>query len=400
MSRTIRSLFSLTTLVLILLVGRSLEQTLLAWGSLVAMALIYLMIIWIPQIWWTRLKYAMAVSLLMALASLLYLSNRSSNIPGGLLLVPLVLLLAREQQRFRWFLVALAAVTMAAMCLLAPDISFTWTVLPVVIALYMSVRAINVYKEAYKLSQQNIEELRAANQELQKTYAALQEATVRSMHYAALAERTRLARVIHDGLGHHLTSLIVQLQALDIMLPGDPARAAKAMPDLLHEARKAMAEVHQAVKTWREDESRDGLVALQGIVSEYAALASFILEFKQEGELSDWPDELSVSLYRILQEALTNIMRHARATTACVQVQENEDQVILTVSDDGCYVETSPLTPGYGIKGIIERTQALGGVCYLTQNQPHGLKLQVSIPFTLPQVSPLLSQPDRTRLYG
>jgi signal transduction histidine kinase len=401
MNHTIRYLFSATTLVFLMLYGLAQQPSFKIWIGLIAMALIYLLIIWMPPTWWTRGKYLLVVAPVIAIAAIIYLSrNASIRFPSGLLLVPLVLLLAREQQNLRWFATILAILTMVAICLLGPTSLMLWTFLPVTIALYMSVRAINIYKEAYRLGQQNIEELRQAHQELAQTHAALQEATVDSMRYAALAERTRLARDIHDGLGHHLTSLIVQLQALEIMLSKDPAQAAKAVPDMLGVARKAMDEVHQAVKTWREDENGDGLIALQGLVAQYAAHAPFKISFHQDGSLSSWPDKVSVTLYRILQEALTNIMRHAEATTVQIQVKEQYEQVSLTVLDNGCYTEKTILTPGYGIKGMMERSQVLGGDLEISQEQPHGLRLQVWLPLKLHQAGAFEASPDRRLSYG
>src|SRR6266581_1551527 len=161
-----------------------------------------------------------------------------------------------------------------------------------VIALYFCIRAINIYKESYRLTQRHVQELAEAHRELQQTHAALQEASVHSMRYAALAERTRLARDMHDGIGHQLTSLIVQLQALEIMLPGDPQQAVRAVPAMLEAARQAMAEVRQAVRAWQEDESGLGLVALQGLISQCAAHSTLALEFQQDGDLLEWPVEL------------------------------------------------------------------------------------------------------------
>lgn len=167
------------------------------------------------------------------------------------------------------------------------------------IILYVCIRAINTLKEAYRLSQLHLQELDEVHRALQQMHEALQEASVHFMRYAALAERTRLARDMHDGLGHQLAS------------------------------------------------------------------------------------EVSVALYRILQEALTNIMRHAEATAACIQIQEHNQQVILTVSDNGCYTEKTELSPSFDIKGIMERSQSLGGSCTFAQNQPHGLRVQVTLPSTL-----------------
>ena len=381
MNPFIRNLFSATTLLLVALYALSIPHDPLAWSLLSCMALLYLGIIWLPLSWWTPARYVLGVSLMIALAGILILMLPSSHdLTSGLLLVPLILLLAREQGQQRSLATLLAVLTMVAMVGLAYGSAYTWTLLAVVIALYMSVRAINIYKQAYQLSQQNIEALRAAHQKLQETHDALQAATMDSMRYAALAERARLAREIHDGLGHQLSSLIVQLQALEIMLPDDPAQAQQAVPSMLSSARTAMSEVRRAVETWREDEGGLGLAALQGLVSQYAAIAPFTLEFNQLGEFSEWSDALSAALYRILQEALTNITRHAQAGSAVVQLQEAGGRVTLTVSDRGIYTDDQPLVPGYGMRGILERCQALGGTCSFSQNQPHGLKLEVYLP--------------------
>lgn len=380
MNRYVRVFFSLTTLSLIILYGSLLERSLLIWSGLLALGVIYLTMLWLRESWWTLAKHALAVLLAIALVSVLQLSSPNSRFPESLLLIPLVLLLAREQERHQRYFVVLAVLTLTAMCIMAPTTTFLVTVLPVVIALYMSVRAINIYKAAYRMSLKNIEELNAAHQELQMTHAALQEATVHSMRYAALAERIRLARDIHDGLGHQLTSLIVQLQALEIMLPLDPDQAARTVPGMLDVARKAMAEVHQAVKTWREEENSDGLIALQGLIGQCAAHAPFELTFNYDEDLSNWPVEVSVTLYRILQEALTNILRHAEASVVNVQIQEQSNQVLLTIWDDGCYTENTPITPGFGIKGMMERCQSLGGAYHTALNPPHGLVIRAILP--------------------
>jgi signal transduction histidine kinase len=142
------------------------------------------------------------------------------------------------------------------------------------------------------------------------------------------------------------------------------------------------------------------VVALQGLVSQFAVHAPFTLEFHQEGNLSDWPLALSVSLYRILQEALTNIQRHAGATEARIQLEEEDQHVALTVSDNGCYTENTPLRAGYGLKGIQERSQALGGDLCIPQYDLHGLKLRVVIPI-LPslQTYPSLTLPERRQTH-
>jgi NRAMP (natural resistance-associated macrophage protein)-like metal ion transporter len=157
-------------------------------------------------------------------------------------------------------------------------------------------------------------------------------------------------------------------------------QAAATIPALLDVTRKAMAEVRLAVSEWREDEGRLGLVALQGLIAQTRAHSGAAISFSQDGCDSDWPVELSVALYRILQEALTNVMRHAAATAVTVEVRECEQSIMLTVADNGRYVADEPIMPGFGLKGIDERSQALGGSYALSQTQPHGLTLQVTAP--------------------
>jgi signal transduction histidine kinase len=149
-------------------------------------------------------------------------------------------------------------------------------------------------------------------------------------------------------------------------------------------ARKAMAEIRLSARTWSEDESGLGLVALRGLTSQSGAHSSLVLEFQQDDDLSEWPVETSVALYRILQEALTNIVRHAGATAACIEVREEQQHVIMTVADKGHYTASMGLLPGFGIKGMMQRCNAAGGSCTFSQNQPHGLKIQVRLPIEAP----------------
>jgi len=376
----VRGLFSLATPVFLLLYGSSLRPAPAVWGLLVALCLLYEAMIWARESWWTRWRYLIFVCQAIALAGAVA-ATVGGQVYAGVLLIPPILLLAREQQQdLRRFAMSLAAATMLAMLALSRLAPFSFALLPAVLTLYVCIRAINLYKEAHRAGQRHLEALDAAHRALQQAHAELQETSVHAMRYAALVERTRLAREMHDGLGHRLTTLIVQLQALEIMLPNDAARAAAELPAMLDEARAAMAEVRLAVGEWREDEGGLGLVALQGLVSQTAAHSHLALAFEQHDCMADWSMELSVALYRVLQEALTNIMRHAAATSASVQLEERDGQVLLTVADNGRYTAATQLTAGFGLRGMQERCHALGGSCVLAQNRPHGLILRVALP--------------------
>lgn len=391
MNPYIRGLLSAATLVLVAFYGWSIQPHLLTWGALVALASLYQVMLWARQNWWTRARYAAIACMVIALTLVIFLFG-GGDPDASALLIPLVLLLAREQEDYRRLAIGLAAVTlvmMAAFTRLAP---FAFALLAGALTLYVCIRAINIYKSANRLSERHLQALDEAHRELQRAHAELQEASVHSMRYAALAERTRLAREMHDGLGHHLTSLIVQLQALEIMLPGDPEQAALTIPAMLDITRRAMAEVRLVASDWHEDEGKLGLAALRGLIAQTAAQAPFSLAFQQDGCESEWPVEVSVAFYRILQEALTNIMRHAAATAVTVMVRERDHNVTLTVADNGRYTEDGRLTWGFGLNGIMERCHALGGSGALTQTKSHGLTLQVTLPI---QAASDARAPDR-----
>lgn len=380
MSIYVRILFSLTVGGLVLLAGLSLHPAPLLWGMLIPLLLTYLFMAWLRQDWWTHTRYVLFTGLVLILIGILRLSY-GINLFCGYLVVPLVLLLAKEQQQaYRHFAALLAAITVLTLFALCFPSAFVFQLLAYTIILYACIRAINVYKEATRLSQQHVQELAQAHHELHYLYEALQEASLHSLRSTVLAERTRLARDMHDGLGHQLTSLIVQLQALELMLPGDPEQAARTVPVMLEIARQAMAEIRLAVREWSEDERGLGLVALQSLASQWAARASLALEFHQGDDLSAWPVETSVILYRILQEALTNVVRHAGATAVTIEVQEDQQAVFMTISDNGTYSAATGFVPGFGTRGMRARAQAAGGSCIFSQRQPHGMHVQVSLP--------------------
>jgi signal transduction histidine kinase len=135
-----------------------------------------------------------------------------------------------------------------------------------------------------------------------------------------------------------------------------------------------------AVREWSDDEMGLGLVALMGLVSQTQARSSIQFHFVQDSEISEWPIETSVVLYRVLQESLTNIQRHSHATCVWVGIKVVNEQIVLSVRDNGSYTGDIPLTPGFGLKGIMERCRLHGGTCKITPEKPHGLRIEATVP--------------------
>ncbi|WP_019909435.1 sensor histidine kinase [Paenibacillus sp. HW567] len=336
--------------------------------------LLYIVLIWADSNWWNETKYFL-ISMLIIIVSLclhfVYGSIHSS------LLWPLFIIISMIRKEYGRVSITIGLITLIAILI---TYSFSWNTLLALLGLFLIIRSLKIRRQAHQLTKIHLEELDQAHKELKAAHAELQEASVHSVRYAALEERTRLSREIHDGLGHQLTSLIVQLQALEIIQVAQPDKAAELIKQTIEIARQAMAEVRIAVKEWADDEMGLGLVALKGLASQIEARAAIKINFKQESNITEWPIQTSIVLYRVLQEALTNILRHARATTALVSIKEINEKIYLTISDNGQYTGQTPLTSGYGLKGIVDRCKEYGGHCSFSLIEPHGFCIEAVIP--------------------
>ena len=206
-------------------------------------------------------------------------------------------------------------------------------------------------------------------------------------------ERNRMAREIHDTLGHYLTILAVQLEtALKLEEHGDPR-----LHDELVEARRAaaecLAEVRQSVSALRPtDLSRATLTeALARLVHEFAAaLPETEIVLDAEGEVDTLAPEVRVTLYRCVQEALTNIRKHAQAAKALVRLRVANSQAELTVLDNGRGdADGAQETPsGFGLQGIRERIALVGGSVTAGPEPGGGWRVEATLPLAVPEQEP------------
>jgi signal transduction histidine kinase len=103
-------------------------------------------------------------------------------------------------------------------------------------------------------------------------------------------------------------------------------------------------------------------------------------KFNQNSELSEWPIETSIVLYRVLQESLTNILRHSDADQAWIDIDEAGDRIQLTVTDNGRTEKGGEGHLGYGLNGIIKRCEEWGGSVSISSVEPHGFRVKVMLP--------------------
>jgi signal transduction histidine kinase len=219
-----------------------------------------------------------------------------------------------------------------------------------------------------------------------KARAELAEANERLRGYAAQAEqlatiqeRNRLARDIHDGVGHHLTVVQMLLEAARAVIrTADPERLDAMLAKAQDQSGQALAEVRRSVSALREHRPVLAEV-LQTLVAE-ATEAGVPTELDVRGEVRPLRAEVEESLFRAAQEGLTNIRKHADASSAAVVLDYRQaEQVRIEVRDDGRGLPDAPAT-GFGLTGLRERTASVGGRISLDPAGDTGLNLTVEVP--------------------
>src|SRR5215213_403937 len=194
-------------------------------------------------------------------------------------------------------------------------------------------------------------------------------------------ERRRLRRDLHDGLGAQLAGLNVQAGALRRLIPRDPDAANEVVVELREELRSAISDIRRLVYDLRPPALDDlGLVeALRRLAERYGSEGEQLrVSVEAPEDLPGLPAAVEVAVYRITQEALTNVARHARARTSVVRLAVNED-VALEIVDDGVGIPAER-SAGVGLSSMHERASELGGSCVVQSIPNRGTQVLVRLP--------------------
>lgn len=197
-------------------------------------------------------------------------------------------------------------------------------------------------------------------------------AAARVAELSAAAERNRLARDIHDSLGHHLTAISIQLEKAAAFSERDPATAERALADARSSVGRALGDVRASVGTLRAEPAR--------LVTALRDLAEVTLTV--DGEERDLDQATVTALYRAAQEAVTNARRHGRAGQVTVSVRFGAADTRLEVSDDGTGFDVGVAQDGFGLLGLRERAALLGGTVTVDSSPGAGTRVLVTVPRT------------------
>jgi len=196
---------------------------------------------------------------------------------------------------------------------------------------------------------------------------------------AIVQERNRLAREIHDNLGHYLTVVNVQIAAAKVLLGTDPVRALEALDKAQALTQEGLGAVRQSVAALRESPlgNRSLPDALADLVRE-SNNTGIVTELSIQGSPRPLTAAEQLNLYRVAQEGLTNIRKHARASRADLTLAFWPDHVCLTIVDNGLGSAGSGV--GFGLLGIRERVHSLGGDVTVETAVNQGFSLTATIP--------------------
>lgn len=218
---------------------------------------------------------------------------------------------------------------------------------------------------------------------------AAQQAVASDQHQAQVdaavaAERTRILREMHDVIAHSLAIMVAQADGGSYAT--DPAMAKRALETIADTGRLALADTRRILGMLRAGEEHDpelspvpnqtGLAELVADARDAGMQASFV----QLGEPRPLPSAIGLALYRICQEALTNVMKHAPAARVIVTENWVPGEVVLTVTDSGDEAATPADSGGLGLAGMRERAEIVGGSCEAGPQPQGGFRVRAVLP--------------------
>ncbi|HET6920775.1 MAG TPA: sensor histidine kinase [Jiangellaceae bacterium] len=221
----------------------------------------------------------------------------------------------------------------------------------------------------------------------------LEQARTELARHAVTAERVRIARELHDVVAHSMSVIAMHAGSGRLAAERDPAAARRALEVVERSSRDALAEMRRLVTVLRDTDDdgpalnpAPGLQDVHQLVAEVAA-AGVTVEVHTEGDLASVPDGVSLATYRIVQEALTNVVRHASPTHARVSVTIGDGEVMVEVTDDGATGPVAragaPMSGGHGTIGMRERAALYGGELTAGPRPEGGWRIAAHLPYAV-----------------
>lgn len=205
----------------------------------------------------------------------------------------------------------------------------------------------------------------------------------KSVQLGAVEERNRLAREIHDTLAQGLAAITLQLETADALIDADPQRAGHALRQALKLARANLDDARRSVMDLRAAplEGRTLVEAVRTLTAEFAQRTGIRVQLDDIGGQRPLPIRIETGVYRIVQEALANVERHAQAQHVILSLTLTPAELTLDIDDDGRGFDPDALPDDrFGLVGMNERARLMGGTLSLSSEAGEGTTLSVCIP--------------------
>jgi signal transduction histidine kinase len=197
---------------------------------------------------------------------------------------------------------------------------------------------------------------------------------------AATEERLRMAQDLHDGVGHGLAVIAMQAGVALHVLDQEPAKARRSLEAIREQSREALDELRsELARMSGQPAPRRSLPGVDGIAALVDRVRAGGLTVDLAMDPGDLPTAIDHAAYVVVQESLTNVLRHARATRATVTLERQGDRLTVTVTDDGPGAAGAGQDGGMGISGMRSRVEALGGTLD-AERSAEGFQVRASLP--------------------
>jgi len=229
-------------------------------------------------------------------------------------------------------------------------------------------------------AQGSYDQLRKSEDRLKEAILALEQYSNTIEELTLLRERARISRELHDSVGHALSTLSLQLQAIQTVAEKDPPKARNMLVELTQFTKNALENVRRAVKELRpiEFEAYEGIFAIEELVRNFRKLTGIDTRLLLSQNRFPMNSDQSHQLYQIVKESLSNSMRHGKARHITIALRFLENRLYSQIKDDG--EGCAEITFGMGLKGMQERAASLGGELSVFSKPGKGFEIVVELP--------------------
>lgn len=233
---------------------------------------------------------------------------------------------------------------------------------------------ITIFAQYYREEEKKKDEL---YKELLKAHRRLKEYSNEVEKLTIVEERNRIAREIHDTLGHSMTSIIMQMEMAYHVIDDDIENAKSLLFKAKESSRKGLRRIREVVETLRPNEQKSkGIDALKELVFGFAESTGVNINLDIKGNVVKLSPTVNLTIYRLIQEAMTNAVRHGKASKMSIIIRYLDKEISIKILDDGLGCEE--IIEGFGLKGMQERIYSLGGRLLLQSEE--GFSIKASIP--------------------